>query len=93
MWIPCWHVKTVLASDSTIKHFTAKHRPRSSLRHPHTHFALEYMVPCICVLTLHAFQMVHRGSVNAQGKVLYVHNYPNPSFGLSVEVCCSIIGN
>ena len=28
----------------------------------------------------------------AQGKVLYVHNYPNPSFGLSVEVCCSIIG-
>ena len=27
-----------------------------------------------------------------QGKVLYVHNYPNPSFGLSVEVCCSIIG-
>ena len=28
----------------------------------------------------------------AQGKVLYVRNYPNPSFGPFVEVCCSIIG-
>ena len=27
-----------------------------------------------------------------QGKVLYVRNYPNPSFGPFVEVCCSIIG-
>ena len=26
------------------------------------------------------------------GKVLYVRNYPNPSFGPFVEVCCSIIG-
>ena len=28
----------------------------------------------------------------AQGKVLYVRSYPNPSFGPVVEVCCSIIG-
>ena len=33
-----------------------------------------------------------RGSVSAQGKVLYVRSYPNPSFGPFVEVCCSIIG-
>ena len=33
-----------------------------------------------------------RGSVSAQGKVLYVHNYPKPSFGPFLEVCCSIIG-
>ena len=29
---------------------------------------------------------------HAQGKVLYVCNYRNPSFGPFVEVCCSIIG-
>ena len=32
------------------------------------------------------------GSVSAQGKVLCIRNYPNPSFGPFVEVCCSIIG-
>ena len=30
--------------------------------------------------------------VHTQCKVLYVSNYPNPSFSPFVEVCCSIIG-
>ena len=31
-------------------------------------------------------------AVRTQCKVLYVGNYPNPSFGPFAEVCCSIVG-
>ena len=31
-------------------------------------------------------------AVRTQYKVLYVSNYPNPSFGPFAEVCCSIVG-
>ena len=31
-------------------------------------------------------------AVRTQCKVLYVGNYPNPSFGPFMEVCCSIVG-
>ena len=42
-------------------------------------------MPCTqCARSAHA--------VRTQCKVLYVGNYPNPSFGPFVEVCCSIVG-
>ena len=42
-------------------------------------------MPCTqCARSAHA--------VRTQCKVLYVGNYPNPSFGPFAEVCCSIVG-
>ena len=42
-------------------------------------------MPCTqCAHSAHA--------VRTQCKVLYVGNYPNPSFGPFAEVCCSIVG-